>query len=135
MNTCISRNYLTTITSLGRGAYINAGDLINALVEPDQKRRLNDVKLYWLYYFILQDYFGPSPQPRDGEVWESYFAPIQGIPQLHEYLWKGQMAYMIPMGGVVKRIFGETTSYGWLKDLIYLARQRRQAFNDRDFVS
>ena len=56
--------------------------------EPDAQRRLDDLKQYWYYYYLLDS--GQTAPPS---------------PALREYVWKGQMSYMVAMHMVTKRHF------------------------------
>ena len=69
---------------------IDAADAkIDPAKEPDAKRRLDDVKQYWYWYYLLDT----ERAKRDA-------------PELVEFLWKGQMSYMTAMHMAVKRTHG-----------------------------
>lgn len=69
---------------------LDAADaLIDPETEPDEQRRLDDVKQFWLYYYLLDT----------GAV-------DKKSPEFVEFVWKGQMSYMTAMHMVVHRHFG-----------------------------
>lgn len=69
---------------------IDAADAkIDPAAEPDAKRRLDDVKQYWYWYYLLD-----TDRAK------------RGVPELVEFLWKGQMSYMTAMHMAVKRTHG-----------------------------
>jgi hypothetical protein len=57
--------------------------------EPAAQRRLDDLKQYWYYHYLVQS---EHNTPHD--------------ERLREYVWKGQMSYMVSMHLVVKRHIG-----------------------------
>ena len=57
--------------------------------EPDEQARLDDLKQYW-YYFYLVD------TKKD----------TAASPEMREFAWKGQMSYMTAMHMVMSQIFG-----------------------------
>lgn len=61
---------------------------IDPAKEPSQKRRLDDLKQYWYYYYLLESGQGTS----DNRA-------------MKEFAWKGQMSYIIPMHVPVRTIF------------------------------
>lgn len=61
--------------------------------EPDAQRRLDDLKQYWYFYYLLET----------GTV-------AAKSPEMVEFLWKGQMSYMTAMHMAVKRTFGTGNS-------------------------
>jgi len=65
-----------------------AGQKLDVAKEPDAVRRLDDLKQYWYYYYLLDS--GQTDPPS---------------PALREYVWKGQMSYMVAMHMVTKRHF------------------------------
>jgi len=58
--------------------------------EPDARRRLDDLKQYWYFYYLI-----------DSGAME------RKTPELVEFLWKGQMSYATAMHMVLKRAFDE----------------------------
>ena len=56
--------------------------------EPDAVRRIDDVKLYWYYYYLVDT---GKNKPDNLEM--------------KEFIWKGQMSYMVAMQMVLKRVF------------------------------
>jgi len=66
-----------------------ADQQIDAAKEPDAQRRLNDLKQYWYYYYLLDSDQNKSTSPA-----------------MQEFLWKGQMSYMNAMHVVARRTFG-----------------------------
>lgn len=68
--------------------YIAAADIkLDAGVEPDAQRRLDDLKQFWYYYYLTESGKEKSPEMR-------------------EFAWKGQMSYMTAMHVVTRSIFG-----------------------------
>jgi hypothetical protein len=66
---------------------IDAADKkIDPAVEPDAKKRIDDVKEYWYSHYLF-----------DTEKFK------KDAPQVKEYLWKGQMSYMVGMQGLLSR--------------------------------
>lgn len=97
--------------------------LIDPVAERAQKRRLNDVKLYWYFFYILRDYFKPKTVPDSVDPSDFIWSPeeqaeIQALSALKEYIWKGQMAYAMPIGLICWRIYNEETVYHWLRRLV-----------------
>lgn len=69
--------------------FIDAADRkLNPQEEPDAKRRIDDLKQYWYYYYLRES--GQTEPASDA---------------LREFLWKGQMSYMTPMHMVANRLF------------------------------
>ncbi len=62
---------------------------INPEKEPDAKRRIDDVKQYWYYHYL-----------------EEAGKANSSSQEMKEYVWKGQMSYMVAMHAVVRRVFG-----------------------------
>ncbi len=56
--------------------------------EPDAQRRIDDVKQYWYYHYLADS----GKYTKDS-------------PRFREYLWKGQMSYMVAMHMVARRDF------------------------------
>lgn len=72
---------------------IDAADAkIDPAQQPDCQRRLDDLKQYWYFYYLL-----------DTDRFRS------DAPELVEFLWKGQMSYMTAMHMVMHRAFGWQT--------------------------
>ena len=70
--------------------FIEAADAkIDPTREPDEQRRLDDLKQYWYFYYLLDT-----------------DAPTKKTPEFMEFVWKGQMAYMNAMHMIVHRFFG-----------------------------
>ncbi|MCM8805592.1 MAG: hypothetical protein NC825_02525 [Candidatus Omnitrophica bacterium] len=65
-----------------------AAKKINAEKEPMAQKRIDDVKQYW-YYHYLEESGNAKPDS----------------PQMQEFVWKGQMSYMVAMHAVVRRVF------------------------------
>ncbi len=61
---------------------------INPDKEPDAQKRIDDVKQYW-YYHYLEESGKATPSSQE----------------MKEYVWKGQMSYMVAMHAVVRRTF------------------------------
>ena len=57
--------------------------------EPDCQKRIDDVKQYWYYHYLEESGKANSSSP-----------------EMKEYIWKGQMSYMVAMHSVVRRVFG-----------------------------
>src|SRR5690606_24167351 len=57
---------------------------------PDAQRRLDDLKQYWYFYYLI-----------DTGAMEAK------SPEMIEFLWKGQMSYMTAMHMATRRIFPE----------------------------
>ncbi|MFW6039013.1 MAG: hypothetical protein ACOC9P_00870, partial [bacterium] len=66
-----------------------ADEKIDPAAEPDAQRRLDDLKQYWYYYYLEETGQGES----DSDA-------------MREFVWKGQMSYMVALHAVVRRIFG-----------------------------
>ena len=66
-----------------------ADQLIDATKESDAQRRLDDLKQYWYYYYLVE-----SGQDKATS------------PAMRELLWKGQMSYMNASHVIARRIFG-----------------------------
>lgn len=62
---------------------------INPEKEPDVQKRIDDIKQYW-YYHYLEESGKANPNSQE----------------MKEYVWKGQMSYMVAMHAVVRRVFG-----------------------------
>lgn len=56
--------------------------------EPDAQRRLDDVKQYWFSHYLM-----------DTGLFQ------KDAPEVKEYVWKGQMSYMVGMQGLLGRDF------------------------------
>jgi hypothetical protein len=70
--------------------FIDAADKkIDGTKEPDVRRRIDDVKQYWYYHYLM-----------DSGLY------TKSSPELKEYLWKGQMSYMVAMHVLASRQFG-----------------------------
>jgi hypothetical protein len=70
---------------------IDAADrLVDPSQEPEAQRRIDDLKQYWYYYYLLD----ANKAGRDS-------------PELLEFTWKGQMSYMNAMHMVLNRGFVE----------------------------
>lgn len=68
---------------------IDAADaLIDPANEPDAQRRLDDLKQFWYYYYLVDSGKAGSSEP-----------------EFREFIWKGQMSYMTAMHMVVRRNF------------------------------
>jgi hypothetical protein len=68
---------------------IEAADAkIDPAVEPDEQRRIDDLKQYWYFYFLIDT-----------------GAMAAKSPEMVEFLWKGQMSYMTAMHMATKRTF------------------------------
>jgi hypothetical protein len=65
-----------------------ADQKINDINEPDEQARLDDLKQYW-YYFYLVDIKKDTA----------------ASPEMREFAWKGQMSYMTAMHMVMRQIF------------------------------
>lgn len=65
-----------------------ADERIDPVKEVAAQRRLDDLKQYWYFYYLVD-----SGQAKPN------------VPAFREFLWKGQMAYMIPMYMVVRQFF------------------------------
>lgn len=65
-----------------------ADEKIDPAKEPANQRRLDDLKQYWYFHYLVE-----SGQARPDS------------PAFREFLWKGQMAYMTPMYMVVRQFF------------------------------
>lgn len=61
---------------------------IDGAKEPDVQRRIDDVKQFWYFYYLVESGQAAS----DSKA-------------LREFLWKGQMSYMTSMNMVIKRFF------------------------------
>lgn len=73
---------------------IDAADRkLDGVREPDAQRRLDDLKQYWYYYYLVD-----------------VGAMEQKSPELLEFLWKGQMSYVTAMHMVLHRAIGWKTS-------------------------
>lgn len=73
---------------------IDAADRqLDAAKEPDAKRRLDDLKQYWYFYYLVDT-----------------GAMEQKTSELVEFLWKGQMSYATAMHMVLHRAFGWQTT-------------------------
>lgn len=69
---------------------IDAADAkLDAAKEPDAKRRVDDLKQYWYFYYLVDT-----------------GAMKDKSPEIVEFLWKGQMSYMTAMHMVLHRTFG-----------------------------
>lgn len=69
---------------------IEAADkLIDPVKEPAAQRRLDDLKQYWYFYYLVETGQNKASSPA-----------------MRELLWKGQMSYMNAMHMVSRRIFG-----------------------------
>ncbi|HOL35580.1 MAG TPA: hypothetical protein PKW86_06880 [bacterium] len=66
-----------------------ASKKIDPMKEPDVQKRIDDVKQYW-YYHYLEESGKATPTSKE----------------MQEYVWKGQMSYMVAMHAVVRRVFG-----------------------------
>ncbi|MCM8816936.1 MAG: hypothetical protein NC913_05435 [Candidatus Omnitrophica bacterium] len=62
---------------------------IDPLKEPMAQKRIDDVKQYWYYHYLEES---GKAKPDSSEM--------------REYVWKGQMSYMVAMHAVVRRVFG-----------------------------
>lgn len=70
---------------------IDAADAkIDPANEPDAQRRLDDLKQYWYFYYLI-----------DTGAMEAK------SPEMIKFLWKGQMSYMTAMHMVTRRTFPE----------------------------
>jgi len=58
--------------------------------EPDAQKRLDDLKQYWYFHYLLESGQGDPNSAK-----------------LREFLWKGQMSYMVAMHAVAKRCFAD----------------------------
>ena len=58
--------------------------------EADAQRRINDVKQYWYFHYLLQS----------GKA-------NRASPELREFIWRGQQSYMVAMNAVVRKFFSE----------------------------
>ncbi len=68
---------------------IEAADAkIDPAAEPDEQRRLDDLKQYWYFYYLIDT-----------------GAMAAKSPEMIEFLWKGQMSYMTAMHMAVRRTF------------------------------
>ncbi|MFW6060643.1 MAG: hypothetical protein ACODAQ_10710, partial [Phycisphaeraceae bacterium] len=76
-----------------------ADQLIDAQREPAAQRRIDDVKLYWYYYYLLDS--GRADPERK---------------QMQRFLWQGQMSYQVAMHMVLRRVWGR--DYNWLNDVL-----------------
>jgi hypothetical protein len=65
-----------------------ASQKLEASKEPEAQRRVDDVKQYWYSHYLMDT----------GKFTEK-------SPELKEYIWKGQMSYMVAMHVVVRRNF------------------------------
>ncbi len=84
---------------------IDAADKkVDPATEPDAKKRIDDVKEYWYSHYL----FDTGKFKKDS-------------PEVKEYVWKGQMSYMVGMQGLlnreykqrdVKNVAGEEISKG-----------------------
>lgn len=73
---------------------IDAADAkIDPAVEPEVQRRLDDLKQYWYFYYLLD---ANKAQPNS--------------PEMLEFTWKGQMSYMNAMHMVLGRTFQRRTT-------------------------
>ncbi|MEU6881427.1 hypothetical protein [Streptomyces sp. NPDC046712] len=68
----------------------DADDQIPA-TEPAVKRRIDDLKQYWYYYFLYDT----------GKLNDT-------APETREFVWKGQMAYMNAMYALMRHVYGST---------------------------
>jgi hypothetical protein len=69
-----------------------AGRKIDPGKEPDARARLDDLKQFWYYHYLLQSGQGTKTA-----------RPMQ------EFAWKGQMSYMVAMHVVLRRTFGTSS--------------------------
>ncbi len=68
---------------------IDAADAkIDPATEPDAQRRLDDMKQYWYFYYLIDA-----------------GAMAAKSPEMIEFLWKGQMSYMTAMHMATRRTF------------------------------
>jgi hypothetical protein len=68
---------------------IDAADKkIDGAKEPEAQRRIDDVKQYWYYHYLMDS----------GKY-------TVASPEMKEYLWKGQMSYMMAMQAVAQHDF------------------------------
>ncbi|MHB9110800.1 MAG: hypothetical protein ACYDCO_27415 [Armatimonadota bacterium] len=58
--------------------------------EPEVQLRLDDLKQYWYFHYLLES---KQADPNS--------------PKLREFLWKGQMSYMVAMHAVTSRLFAD----------------------------
>ena len=71
--------------------FIDAADKqIDPSKEPAAQRRLNDLKQYWYFYYLID-----------------VGAMAEKSPEMVEFLWKGQMSYMTAMHMATRRTFPE----------------------------
>jgi len=65
-----------------------AGAAIDPAAEPDARRRLDDLKQFWYYYYLLD-----TGKDRPDS------------PEMIEFAWKGQMSYANAMHAIVNRVW------------------------------
>ncbi len=65
-----------------------ADQKIDPAREPAAQRRIDDLKQYWYFYYLVDT---GNARPEE--------------PRFREFLWKGQMSYMTPMYMVVRQFF------------------------------
>jgi hypothetical protein len=70
---------------------IDAADqVLDGQKEPQAQRRIDDVKQYWYFHYLANE----GLYAKDG-------------PEIKEYLWKGQMSYMVAMHAVSRLHFNK----------------------------
>jgi hypothetical protein len=81
--------------------YIEQADKqIDAGKEPEAQRRLDDLKQYWYYAYLLDS---TKVNSKD--------------PEMREFAWKGQMSYMNAMHAIARRIYAQGGVNGMAKAL------------------
>lgn len=76
----------------------HAANQLDAVGEPAAVRRIDDLKVFWYYHYLMA-----SGQCRADN------------PEMRTFLWKGQMSYMVAMHGPVRSLFrGNGTGIGKL---------------------
>jgi hypothetical protein len=64
-----------------------AGKKLDGAKEPDARRRIDDLKQFWYYYYLIaSDKYTPDS------------------PETREFIWKGQMSYMVAMHAPVYKL-------------------------------
>lgn len=79
---------------------IDAADKrLDAVTEPAAKRRLDDVKQFWYYYYLTDTGHIQVGSPPT-------YTMKSNDPLAREFVWKGQMSYMVAQHVITRRTFG-----------------------------